>query len=265
MRIFKLLLLLVVFVQSQNAPFDEKKFFETLQTSYYNLKDTELKNFLVLVQNQTTQNMARYYWKNADIFPLQLIWLNPDHVFLSEQGVPALPDSAARQYSATVEDLKRQVSGLLFDLKRFYLAGIFETISNNYQIELQDRVVRVSYDMINQNDTTRNVYYFGLNGLLLKTESFSPDGHRKVTTTPHFKIIKTKWICTGWEAQMWLDENVESGFVINLDMREYQNIWIPYNIDIVVQQSRFKGRTFTDRLLFRNYIYDQSLQMIKGQ
>ncbi len=265
MRILKLLLLLIVIIQAQSGPFDEKKFFETLQTSYYNLKDTDLKNFLVLVQNQASQDMAMRYWKNKDIFPLQLIWLNPDHVFLSEQGVPALPDTVARQYNAIVDDLKRQVSGLLFDLKRFYLAGIFETISNNYQIDVKDRFVRVSYDLINQSDTTRNVYYFGLNGLLLKTETFSPDGRRKVTTKPYFKIIKTKWICTGWEAQMWLDENIESGFIITLDMQEYQNIWIPYNIDIVVQQSRFKGATFTDRLLFRNYIYDQSLQMIKGQ
>ncbi len=265
MRILKFLLILILFTQAQKASFDEKNFFETIQTSYYNLKDTELKNYLVLVQNQTTRSMAQQYWKNPDIFPLQLIWINPNHVFLSEQGIPALPDSVARKYNAIVNDLKRQVSGLLFDLKRFYLTGIFETISNDYRIDVKDRFVRVSYNLISQTDTTRNVYYFGLNGLLLKTETLSPDGHRKVTTSPVFKIIKTKWICTGWKTQIWQDDTVESGFVITLDMREYQNIWIPYNIDIVVQQSRFKGATFTDRLLFRNYIYNQSLQMIKGQ
>ncbi len=265
MRILKFLLILTFFVQAQTSNFDEKKFFETIQSSYYNLKNTELKNFLVLVQNQSTQNIARQYWQNPDVFPLQLIWLNPDHVFLSEQGVPALPDTVSSQYGALVSDLKRQVSGLLFDLKRFYLTGIFETISNNYRIDVLDKLVRVAYNEVNGPDTTLNVYYFGFNGLLLKSDSFSPDGRRKVTTRPKFKIVKTKWLCVGWEAQMWLDDKVESGFIIGLDMQEYQNIWIPYNIDIVVQQARFKGATFTDRLFFRNYIYNQSLQMIKGQ
>lgn len=262
-KIIFIFLLVLNFVFSQESAFDEQQFFKEMQQSYYSLESTNVKNFTVLLTNLRTEKFAADQWKNSEIFPLQLIWLSADRLFLSEQGVPALNDSAKKVYAQMVQDLKKQITGVLFDLKRFYFNGVYKSISSNYTLRNIEDVVQIKFSTNIDQDSTYFTYYFGKNGLCLKIETETPKDNLKVETYPNFKIVKTKWLITGWEVQMSSNNEIHTGFVIQLKNNLLQDVWVPSEMLITVQKATNKGTTFTDVVKFRNYLFNQPLQYIE--
>ncbi|RMH65347.1 MAG: hypothetical protein D6677_02725 [Calditrichaeota bacterium] len=262
MRLLLVVIFMTGFLSAQNRDFDEKNFFENLRASYYTLQQAPIHNYVVLVQNDALQHIAGQYWQNPEIFPMQLIWVKPQSMFLSQQGVPALPDSIQSIYNETVNGLKQQIQGLLVDMNRFYTVGIFNDIPNDYKLEHQAPYVRISFKRTVGGDNTENEYIFGENGLCLKTISRAPDQKRTIITLPRFRITKTQWLCTGWEVQMWQGDSVQTGYNITLEYSQYKEVWVPYTVEINVQQARSPRQIFADRIYFRNYIFDKSLQVI---
>jgi len=250
-------------IYSQNVSFDEKTFFENLRTSYYSLESTDIKNISTLVTNLTTESFAKQEWKNPEIFPLQLIWLSPDRLFLSQQGVPSLRDSSKEKYSTLVNNLKAQITDILFDFKRFYFSDIYSNISENYRAVSSEDIVQVTFHSVINTDTTYHEYFFGLNGLCLRIVTFTPSTNVTIETIPYFKTSKTKWIISGWEVKMYSNNEINTGYFVELKFKEKENIWIPSEIVLSVQRKREIGKTFNEVLMFRNFLFNQSLHYIE--
>jgi len=242
--------------------FDEKKFFENLKTSYYSLQATDTKNITVLLTNISTEEFAMREWKNPEIFPLQLMWLSPDRLFLSQQGAPTLSDSSQKVYTDLVNSLKSQITDILFDLKRFYFSDIYNFISEDYEVINKKDVVKVTFNSVVNTDTTYFQYFFGLNGLCLKILSFTPSQNLTVEVNPSFKTSKTKWIIAGWEVKMHRNNEISTGYFAELKFKEKENIWFPSEIILTVQRKTELGKTFNEVLKFRNLLLNQSLQYI---
>jgi len=248
---------------SQETLFEEQLFFKKMEQSYYTLEATNINNFTVLLTNSRTETFAKNNWNNSEVFPLQLIWLSSNRVFLAEQGVPSLNDSTKKIYTPLVSDLKKQVTGVLYDLKRFYFNGIYKSISQEYSIRKINDLVELKFAAVNETDSTYFTYYFGENGLCLKIVAETPAKKIKIETYPHFKIVKTKWLVTGWEVQMSRNSIIETGFIVNLKSKFYNENWVPTEMLITVQQSKSLGTTFTDEIKFRNFLFNQPLQYIQ--
>ena len=266
MRIFSVIFFLFLLdsnVFCQTNIFDEQTFFENIQSSYYSLESTKTKNISVLLTNVTTETFAGKVWNNPEIFPLQLIWLSPDRLFISQQGVPSLSDSLKVVYSNLVNNLKSQITDILFDLKRFYFSDIYNSISENYLLNHKEDVVQIKFSSILQTDTTFYEYYFGLNGLCLKIISYTPSKNLKIETIPHFKISKTRWIISGWEVQMYTKDVIQTGYSIDINYKDKKNIWILSEIILSVQRKNTVGKTFNEVLKFRNFLFDQSLHYLE--
>ena len=258
-----ILLIKIDNVYSQNNSFDEKTFFENIRTSYYSLESTDTKNISVLVTNLATESFAKQEWKNPEIFPLQLMWLSPDRLFLSQQGVPSLTDSSKKMYTNLVSNLNSQIADILFDLKRFYFSDIYNNISENYKLLNKEEIVQVTFNYIINTDTTYYEYYFGLNGQCLRIVSFTPSTNLKVETVPYFKTSKTKWIIAGWEVKMYTNNEISTGYFVEINFKEKEDIWIPSEIIFSVQRKSAVGKTFNEVLKFRNFLFNQSLQYIE--
>lgn len=242
--------------------FDEKMFFENLKTSYYSLNAANIKNITVLLTNISTEEFAKREWKNSEIFPLQLMWLSPDRLFLSQQGVPSLSDSSQKVYTSLVDDLKSQITDILFDLNRFYFSDIYNFISEDYNVENKKDVVKVTFNSVVNTDTTYYQYFFGLNGLCLKILSYEPSKNLTIETNPYFKTSKTKWIVGGWQVKMHSNKEISTGYFAELKFKEKKNIWFPTEIILTVQRKTELGKTFSEVLKFRNLLFNQSLQYI---
>ena len=115
---------------------------------------------------------------------------------------------------------------------------------------------------ISKTDTVTSVYWFGQNGLCLKILESSSSQGTVIETTPLFKVVKTKWLVVGWSVKIIKNGNIEAGYSVTLKNRQAGKIWVPIEIMISVQEANHAGKTFTDVLKLRNYLFDQSLQII---
>jgi hypothetical protein len=124
------------------------------------------------------------------------------------------------------------------------------------------QVVEIIFTEIEDSLATQFKYTFGMNGLCLKIETVYLDQNRIIVTYPSFKTVKTKWLCEGWEVQIFENEEVVSGFAVKLDNRFIDNVWVPTAVNLEVQKKAEPGKTYVDQLKFRNYLYNQSLQLL---
>ena len=253
-------LLSVTNLSAQNETFNEQDFFNQLNGSYYKLSDTKVKNFTASVTSMKMEMFAKEMWANAEVFPIQLIWLNPDRIFLSQLGVPKISEEKYKEYQEIVNGLKMQLTGILLDLQRFYLSGIFESIPADYTLQTNEEAVQVSFSSKDNVGVTKVKYLFGYNGKNLLLQIYYPSQQKQLNIYPEFKTVKNKWLCTGWSVQTYQNNEIVSGFNVALENRYINEAWVPGEITIKVQQSKKQGQTFYDAIILKNYMFDQSLE-----
>jgi hypothetical protein len=203
-------------------------------------------------------------WQNKEVFPLQLIWFAPDKLYLSQQGVPTIKDNKYKEYQEIVDGLKQQMRGILVDLQRFYIVGLFESIHSDYKIEHNDEVVWITYNSGTAENEIPVIFTMGKNGLCLKIEISYPADNKQIVIYPSFKTIKTKWLCDGWSVQTIVNGEVESGFILELNNTLVENIWVPMQIDIGVQKSDDPGNTYYDVIKLKNFLFNQSIELLNN-
>ena len=253
--------LMIASLQAQQVKFNEKEFFENLSKSYYSLSDIGVHNFIAMVSSLKMQKFAEELWKGEEIFPLQLIWFNPDGVYLSQRGVPSLKEGKYKEYQDLLSGLKVQLKGLLVDLQRFYFGGIYKSIPGDYILQYNEDAVQITVSTNKDNLLTKIKYLFGYNGLCLLNEISYPQQGKVIVIYPKFKIVKNKWLCQGWTVQTYLKGEVVSGIDLELQNSFVDNKWVPSLIRLQVQKSEAKGKTFYDEIYLRNYLFDRSIQL----
>lgn len=251
-------------IVAQTDGFDEKQFFLDLKNSYYNLNDTNIKNFSALVTSLKMEKFSKDNWNNEEIFPLQLIWFKPDKIYLAQQGTPKITESKYQEFQDLVSGIKQQVKGILVDFQRFYITGMYESIHSNYKLTHDSEFVWISFNVGDENMPIPVIYTMGKNGLCLKIEISYPNENKKITIYPSFKILKTKWLCSGWTVQTLIDEEPVSGFILEINYSEYQSIWIPMQVIINVQKADEPGTRYYDVIKLRNYMFNQPMELKDG-
>lgn len=246
---------------AQGELFNEQDFFNSIKSSYYNLSQTRLKNMSALVTSTKLETFAKETWNNSEIYPLQLIWFNPDKIYLSESGVPKLDEKQKAEYRELLDGLKLQVKGVLMDLQRFYLVGIFESIQPDYVLSKNEEAVQINFEVHNATSPTRVKYLFGYNGLNILIQIEYPSEQKQTVIYPQFKTVKNKWLCTGWSVQNFVLGEVNSGFTLKINNRLVEDIWVPGELLIEVQKADTKGQTYYDAIVLRNFLFDQPLKL----
>lgn len=258
-----LLLLLPEALFSQKPAFNERDFFNRIQTSYYNLSTTKAKNFIALVTSATTEQLAKELWNNPETFPLQLIWFNPNKLYLSQRGVPKIPEERKEEYEQALLGLKKQLRGILIDLQRFYLNGIYESIPPEYVLQHNEEAVQLTFNAGKDSLFTKIKYLFGENGLLILIQIDYPQTQKEIVIYPRFKTVKTKWLCTGWSVQNYMAGSIESGFDITITSRLEKGLWVPASLLIEVQKAETKERKYYEEIKFKNFLFNQSIEFEK--
>ena len=247
-------------IQGQDTNFDEQSFFMQIHDSYYTLSNTDVKNFSALVTSANFSKFAKDTWNNSEIFPLQLIWFNPDKIYISEKGVP--PSKGKEdEVKQLISGVKQQLKGILVDLQRFYFSGLYKSIPEEYKLRHNEEAVQITYETGEGIGLTRVKHLLGLNGLLLGIEILYPSENKMITITPRFRTVKTKWLCEGWKVQTIKNSIIESGFNLKIENRVVNDVWVPTEIIIEVQKADQPGKTFYDVLSMKNYMFNQSIEL----
>ncbi len=264
MRYFYILIILFMLrAEAQITNFDERDFFKKVRDSYYCLSSENVHNFTALVTNVSLETFAKKLWNNPEVFPIQMIWFAPDRLFLSQQGVPTLPQDKYGEYQRQISALNQQVKGILPDLQRFFFRGIYNSLREDYEIGFDDdQTIVLSYVNGSGPQETDIKYYFGLNGMCIKIETIYPSQNKRVITLPRFRAVKTKWLCTGWIIQTVENDEIKGGYIISLKNTIINDLWAPINIQIEAQKADKMGETFSDIIKIRNYLFNQPIEYI---
>lgn len=246
----------------QTDVFNEKVFFKKINNSYYSLESTTVKNFTVLLTSKSTENFARGNWNNNEIFPIQVIWYSPNRIFISEKGVPAISDTLKNIYLKQVNDLKNRFQTLLSNLKHFYFNGIYNSLSDNYQISQINNQICIQFKEIFKTDTVNYSYYFDEDGLCIKNIYKSEKSGLLIETVPFFRQVKTKWLIEGWEVTTLKKDKIQETYVIKLKNILIGQIWVPGEISILMKDSSPYNAAKTDILKLRGYLFNQFLKII---
>lgn len=245
---------------AQEKEFNEQDFFNRIKTSYYNLSDTGTKNFVALATSKKMELFAKEAWDNSEVFPLQLIWFNPDKLYLAQQGVPKIAQDKYQEYQEILDGLKMQLRGILPDLQRFYLGGFYDSINPDYTLQHNEEAVQITFTTNDPSGETKVKYLFGYNALNLLIQIDYPQQNKQIVIYPKFKTVKTKWLCTGWSVQTYVDSKIQNGFNLTLKNRLINEAWVPVDILIEVQKSESKDQTFYDEIRLRNFLFNQSIE-----
>lgn len=245
---------------AQEKEFNEQDFFNRIKTSYYNLSATGTQNFIALVTSKKMELFAQEEWNNSEIFPLQLIWFNPDKLYLAQQGVPQIAQDKYKEYQEILNGLKMQLRGILPDLQRFYMGGFYDSISPDYMLEHNEEAVQITFSTEDPSGSAKIKYLFGYNALNLLIQIEYPQQNKQIIIYPEFKTVKTKWLCTGWSVQTYIENTIQSGFNLTLQNRLVNEAWVPTDILIEVQKSDSLSQIFYDEIRLRNFLFNQSIE-----
>lgn len=248
-------------LMAQNEMFNKQDFFNRLNNSYYKLSDTGLKNMTISVTSLKMDRFSEEVWPNTKVFPIQLTWLNPNRIFISQVGVPKISEDQYKNYQEIVDGLKMQLTGILLDLQRFYFNGVVESIPDDYVLQTNEEAVQVSFSSKDNVGVTKVKYLFGYNGKNLLLQIYYPSQNKQLNIYPEFKTVKNKWFCTGWSVQTYQNNEIISGFNVTLKNRYVNEVWVPGEIIIKVQQAEKQGQTFYDVIKLENFLFDQPVEV----
>ncbi|HGY54350.1 MAG TPA: hypothetical protein ENK44_01485 [Caldithrix abyssi] len=249
-----------IFAQHEN--FDEQDFFRKLHDSYYTLENSGFENMTAFVSSLKFEKFAKNIWKNTEIFPLQFMWFRPNKMYISERGVPSFDKKKESEYRELVDGIKQQLRGILVDLSRYYITGIYTSILDNYVLRHNEQAVQITYETGKDWDLTKVKNLFGYNGLLLETQIIYPAQKKIILIYPSFRLVKTKWLIDNWQVQTTINGEVVNGFEIRLENAQVNNVWVPVNIIIKVKKADEPENTYYDMLKLRNIIFNQSLELV---
>jgi len=247
---------------AQQEKFDEQDFFRKLHESYYTLGTSGYENMTAFVSSLKFEKFAKEVWQNAEVFPLQLMWFKPNKLYLSERGVPGFDKKWDKEYRELVDGIKQQLKGILIDLSRYYITGLYNSILDNYTLRHNEQAVQITYETGEGPDFTKTKHLFGYNGLLLETNIIYPAQNKIILIYPVFRLVKTKWLIDSWRVQTSVNGEIVNGFEIRLEHVLQNNVWVPANIVISVKKAEDPENTYFDMLKLRNILFNQSLELV---
>jgi hypothetical protein len=258
-----ILLLIIINTGIVNAQFNEAEFIYRVKTNYHSLKSTGLDNF----SSWVTSNIFFEATKDVseeDIFPLEIIWKNPDLLYYIKRP---LPDAGSVEKQKEIEqhqmDLIQELQGILVDWQRFFAGNLLDELPETYLITPKEDTVFVEYELFEEGKNVKTKMIFGQNGRCLKILTNYVHKNQIIIVYPGYTIVENKWICNHWRVQIEVNQQIESGFEISLKSRKVEDYWIPQRLVMQLQKRDIDNTLFVRDYKFRNIVLNKDLQILK--
>lgn len=264
----KLILTVVLFTiltQSSIAQtlFSWEDFAKKARPYYSILNRSEIQNFSSLITSATYINyLKKNNYDSTYTYPLKFIWTNQGKVYYILQPHPNMNDTTKRKDDLLeIQALKNQFKGFLIDWQNFSLFSPFEDIPENPVIKAADDTVQISY--INGEGQFKATVkkLFLVSGKLVKVTVISSG--QKIITSPVYQESEGKWLCTGWDSQIFESGKVTSGTATRLELSPVQNYWMPYRAAMLIQTIEKPEEKYLLTIYMKDYIFNLALQEIK--
>ncbi len=244
------------------AQLQEVEFFDRVNSIYYTLEQTELKNFTSWLTSNIFINSTEGFF-SEEIFPLEFIWLKGNRMFFSRRPIPVLEDSIKNQQVEHLQfSLRKELKAILLDWERFYSGRLLKNMPPDYSIDIHADTVILSYTSVEDTQTVSNTMYFGQNGICLKTTLSYPGRNEHIDTYPIFKYTGENWLCIGWKVQVFEGEEITTGYRVQIKSQRIENYWLPEMFTMHLQTSNDKQSMYLREYFFRNILVNRNIELM---
>ncbi len=262
-RRLEIFLLIIMTTGSVHAQFNEAEFIYRVKTNYHSLKKSGLDNFSSWVTSniflEATKDLSE-----EEIFPLEIIWKNPDLLYYIKRPLPDVGNiEKQKEIEQHQMDMIHELQGLLVDWQRFFAGNLLDELPETYLITPKKDTVFVEYELFEDGKNVKTKMVFGQNGRCLKISTNYIHKNQIITVYPGYTMIENKWICNNWRVQIEVNQQIESGFEISLKSRKVEDYWIPQRLVLQLQKRGMDNTLFVRDYKFRNIVLDKDLQILK--
>ncbi len=244
------------------AQFQEVEFFNRVNSIYYTLEQTDLKNFTSWLTSNIFVNSTDDFF-SEEVFPLEFIWLEGNRMFFSRRPIPVIDDSIQNQTLENLQmSMRKELKAILLDWQRFYAGRLLQNMPADYTIELMADTVILQYTTVEDTESVINTLYFGQNGICIKTSIIYPMRNESIHTYPIYKYTGEKWLCIGWKVQVLEEDDITTGYLIDIKSQRIENYWLPQIITMRLQTKREKELLYWREYYFRNILVNRNIEVM---
>lgn len=236
-----------------------KEFQRTTEDLYYYLEASPIQNFSCLVSTDMYINFMNSLGDSSYLYPLKLIWLREGRIYYVLQPSERLNDHEQRtQLLEKIQLTKNQFHGFYLDWLNFLIVSPLVDIPSNAQVNFKGDTVDVHYfsEEEGAKASVRKVFLKPGRLLWVEVESAS----EKVVNYPVYREVEGKWLCIGWDSQIYVNQIISSGLSTRLEFNKIQNVWMPYRADLMVQTADKPGQKFFSTIFLKDYHFNLPLQ-----
>ncbi len=233
--------------------------------SYYSFASQKegLENFSCLITSTPYIAFIKEIADSQYYYPLKFLWQKSGKAYFILQPLPKVADDQRRNILIQAQQLKRLFRGVFLDWQKYSLVSPVGIYSDHATfVDYGDTVaVEDYYTDATQNVRTRRL--FSKAGLLLKDEW--DNGDFRVVNLPVWQTVKNKWVCVGWQSQIYNKGRISSGMEVSLQLVNLDGVWLPYQIDILAQSSENPNEQVLTSLYLKNYFFNEKIQVLKQE
>ena len=261
---FKIIILLILICNgSLQAQFNESEFLYRVKTIYHSLKLTGLNNFSSWITSTIFLDASKEISKE-ELFPLEIIWKNPNLMYYIKRPLPQVTDEEKQNEIQQLQmDMIQELQGLLVDWQRFLAGNVLDDLPETYLVTTNDDTVSVEYEKFETGKNVKVKMIFGLNGLCIKIITDYRHKNEIIYVYPEYILIEDKWMCNKWTVQIYQDGRVASGFLVSMKSRKLEDNWIPQRLTLQLQKRGIDNTWFIRDYKFRNVVLNKDLQILK--
>ena len=259
---FKIIFLIFVSSAYSQVRFNESEFLYRVRTIYHSLRSSGLINFSSWVTSNIFLDETKDIF-NQEIFPIEIIWTNANLIYYIKRPIPDIDKENTLEVVKKLQmDMLEELKGLLIDWQRFAAGNILDNMPETYLITSENDTAFIRFEKYEDGRNLKINMLFGVNGLCMKIINEYPDTGEKIFIYPGYLLIDDKWLLNKWTVQILKDDQVESGFFVELENKKMDNYWIPQRMILQLKKKGLEDKWFIREYKFKNIILNKDLKIV---
>ncbi len=259
--VYLLPLIIMTFISTQAAGGENKweDFKQQTERYYYSTLQTGIENFSCFFTTNAFLEFARSLGDTTGTYPLKFVWTRKGRIYYILQPSVLLTDSLHRKKALEkIQQTKNQFYGFYLDWHNFLIMSPLDDLPDSTVVNFQGDTVKVSYENESGGQVALIEKIFLRSGRLMQVEIKSLN--ERVVNYPKCREVGDRWLCYGWDTQIFRDQRVTSGLSTRLELVKISNYWMPTRADIIVQTIDKPGEKFLSVIFLKDYQTNMALE-----
>ncbi len=244
---------------------DIAAFKEKASKYYHSMAQGDVKNFTCKISSSIYINFIKQHADSSFYYPLKFIWTSEGNGYYVLQPLPELSDSLRREALTRAQALKNLWSGIVYDMQKFVIRSPLTSLPENATAKFGQDTVGIFFSF---QDKARHIS---------SKETFTRGGQlgrvtwiydtQKVINYPHYKELGDKWLCTGWDSQVYDNNQITSGIGVRVIYSKADDRIVPEQFNIVVQAREKENNipiTSSYTLFVKEFVFNDNLQFVSA-